>query len=151
MVIRKKETEEYIEKQEEKLSNKSIKYTRLSKREINKYKKKWIKTFTPQEFNLRDVKKLCYGLGTYLWHLFSYEFVGPFEGEEATVKFNKINKDVVLLFDNIEHIGYELKNLSNLTAEFLEEWEDVTIVDAAFTWTYSKTHEYEFGPFYYEK
>ena len=34
------------------------------------------------------------------------------------------------------------------------EWEfdvDVTIVDSEFSWTYSKTHEENLGPYYYER
>ena len=101
--------------------------------------------------NLKKVKKICYGSSAYLWHLFSFELVEFIEKEEAQEKFNKVNKDVVLLFDNIENVAYELKDVTILTAKFLEEWTDVTIVDSEFSWTYSKTHEYALGPYYYER
>jgi hypothetical protein len=77
--------------------------------------------------------------------------VEPLENNDAIDKFNSINKDKVIFFDNLENVAYELNNLGNMTAEFLEESWDCTIVDSDFTWTYSKTHEYDFGPFYYEK
>ena len=148
---KKKELKEYIDKQERKLVNNSIKYTRLSKNEIKKYKRRWIKTFTPSELDMRKVRKICYGECNYLWHLFSFECVECIENGEAEESLNKVNKDVVLLFDNINNIGYQLRNVSNLIASFLDEWTDVTIVDLGFTWTYSKTHEYGLGPYYYER
>lgn len=148
---RKKELQEYIDNQENIFEKNLIKYKRLSKRQVNQNKKKWIKVFTPKQVKLSNVKRLCYGESTYLWHLFSFEFVEALENNDAIEKFNSVNKDKAIFFDNLENVAYELNNLGNMTAEFLEESWDCTIVDSDFTWTYSKTHEYDFGPFYYEK
>lgn len=126
----------------------------LDKQEVKKYRKAWVRFYTPPEKSQRQIKKLCLSSWKYtpfLWHLFSFQFLPCREGEEAEKAYSLIEKGCCVLFDNINHLAYCLENGDTVTPDLLKTFIDVTITAEDFSWTYSKTHEEQCGPYFYKK
>lgn len=134
-------------------SEADIDFEIMTEKEVLEYKKQWLSVFAPKDADIRKLNKLClssrkiYG---FLWHLFSYEYIKTPYSEQATVLFDKKVKDTAVFIENTENLGYRIHNLSKLNSDYLNEWIDVTVTASDFSWTYSKTHESELGPYYYE-
>ena len=129
-----------------------IKYSELNKKEIDNYKEKWIATFSPDEANKKEIKKLCLSKKKYtpfLWHMFSFDFLSSEADPSAC--YNNADKRDCIIVSNVDEIGFVLTNADRLTSEMLNDFIDVTISDKAFSWTYCKTHESMCGPYYYKK
>lgn len=128
-----------------------IKSSLLPKKQASSYRKEWLSHFTPEEADWKKVKKICLkGCGcVYLWHLFSYEIVKGEEGQAAKELFEAELKEGCILFSNIGDFAFHLENAQKLSAEALEQFVDVTVTALDFSWTYSKTHEEELGPYFY--
>lgn len=136
------------------LKNLNIQYYPLSKKETAEYKKKWVEAFSPVDKNLKEIKKICLDnrkFTSFLWHIFSYEFLKCETEENAKLLFDKEEKSTGVLISNFDNIAFKLKNAENLSAELLEQFIDVTVTAGDFSWTYSKTHESMCGPYYYRK
>lgn len=143
----KAEFESFFEKE-------SIKAEPLSKKEIKAHKKEWINRFSPADADIKNIEKLCLKsrkYNTYLWHIFSFEFLNCVTNEEAEKLFDKENKLACILVNNEDNIAYRLENAQSLTAQMLKQFVDVTITAADFSWTYSETHEGMCGPYFYKK
>ena len=134
--------------------NLNIQYYPLSKKETTAYKKQWVEAFSPLDKNLKEIKKLCLDTRkstSFLWHIFSFEFLKCETEENAKILFNKENKSTCVIISNCDNIAYKLQNAENLSAELLEQFIDVTVTAGDFSWTYSKTHESMCGPYFYRK
>ena len=81
---------------------------------------------------------------------FSYEFLNA-ETDDAPRLYDVADKKECMLISNGPSLGFKLKNADLLTADVLNEFDDVTVTAADFSWTYSKTHEVYCGPYYYKK
>ncbi len=93
--------------------------------------------------------------GNFLWHVFSYEYVLCFKGDEAREEFDRIAYDKAIRF----HDGYggqitDITETGKITAASLDKEhkhgaQDVYIVAEDFSWTYVKTHENGWcGPYF---
>lgn len=129
----------------------------MADREIPKYRKRWIREFTPKgtpDTVVHEIKKNClYSLKytTFLWHLFSYGYQTCEEEQRAEECFDRIPKDSCVLISNVDSMAFVLENTASLTAKQLERFVDVTVTAEDFSWTYTKTHEYYCGPYFYRK
>ena len=134
--------------------NLNIKSQSLDKKEIKEYKKEWINKFATTDVNIKEIKKLCLNSRKYtsfLWHIFSFDYLNGENGEKAKTLFDQENKKSCVIVSNVDDIAYHLENAENITAELLEQFIDVTITASDFSWTYTKTHEDMCGPYFYKK
>ena len=88
---------------------------------------------------------------SFLWHIFSFEFLNCEIGDTAKNLFNQENKNKCILVNNVDDVAFQLENAENITAELLDQFVDVTITASDFSWTYTKTHEGMCGPYFYKK
>ena len=132
----------------------NINATLLSNKELEEYKKEWVDRLSPKDANIRKIRKLCVKnkrYTTYLWHLFSFNFLNCEIGDNANTLFDKTQKGSCVIVSNIDDLAYKLENAESLTVESLEQFIDVTITADDFSWTYSKTHESMCGPYFYKQ
>ena len=87
-------------------------------------------------------------------HIFSWELVNSNDyltGEKARHTFNKTNKAnawYIIPFER--NASVRILNFENITAEQLDEENEIYIVARDFSWTYIKTHEDDLcGPYFY--
>ena len=135
--------------------NFDICFEEMSEKEVREYKKQWLSVFAPKDANMRKLNNLCVNSShkykSFLWHLFSFEFVEAYTENQAQILFDKKLKDNAVILFNADDLGYRIHNLSNLNSDFLNSWYDVTVTAYDFSWTYSKTHEEYIGPYFYER
>ena len=134
--------------------NFNIQYYPMSKKETEEYKKQWVWAFSAAGVNLREIKKVCLDnrkFKSYLWHIFSFEFLKCQTGPNAKTAFDNENKSACVLISNCDDIAYKLRNSESISSELLEQFIDVTVTADDFSWTYSKTHEDMCGPYFYKK
>ena len=153
----KREMRKYFEDCRQKFKQKfdglGIEYSELSVGEYKKYKKLWADTYAPADADKRKIEQLCVQnaeYSTYVWHIFSYEFLNA-ETDDAPRLYDVADKKECMLISNGPSLGFKLKNADLLTADVLNEFDDVTVTASDFSWTYSKTHEVYCGPYYYKK
>lgn len=128
-----------------------IRFRALNKQEIKNYRKAWVHFYTPPEKSRRQTEKLCLSSRKYtpfLWHMFSFEFLPCKEKEEAEKSYSMTEKGSCIIFDNIHHLAYRLEKGDAVTTDVLESFIDVTVTAEDFSWTYSKTHEEQCGPYF---
>lgn len=126
----------------------------LSKRETTKHKEQWVDAFSPDGSNKKDIQQICLGTRknpSFLWHMFSFEFLNCEIEENAKALFDQENKSSCTIVSNVDDFAFVLKNAEKLNAELLEQFIDVTVTANDFSWTYSKTHEGMCGPYFYKK
>lgn len=130
-----------------------IEYSEFDSKEYKAYKAQWLDALCPADADKKAIRKICLEnrkYNTFLWHLFSYEYVKA-EEETAEAMFNACEKTACVLISNVDDFGFRLENARALTAEALNEFIDVTVTAADFAWTYSKTHEEGIGPYFYKR
>lgn len=140
---------------EQTLSKLGIKFYRLSNKEVDRYRKIWVEHYAPDSADLKQIKENCYRnkkYSTYLWHMFSWHYLHSKEEQEARDCFNQANKEQCTLVDNWSEHSYYLEDAEKLTDKILDElFADVTITANDFSWTYSKTHEFDCGPYFFSR
>ena len=122
----------------------------LNKKDYKKYKKQWVEQYAPTEKIKKEYLRSS-NFMAYLWHMFSFCFLDCIEGENACELFNQVNKTECVIISNIDYIAYKLKNAGGLTDDKIDDFVDITITASDFSWTYSKTHESDMGPYFYKK
>jgi len=122
----------------------------MTVRELKKYKNDWVNAFAPEGADMEDIKDMCISAG-YLWHIFSFEALDCQEVQIASEMYDAQEKQSCVLLSNIDPLGYRLENAEKLDAEALNQFIDVTVTASDFSWTYSKTHEYDLGPYFYKQ
>jgi len=90
--------------------------------------------------------------GTFLWHVFSWEKKRYYVRETANEAFNKRSKKRCIIFHQFSEEMLIVDDARSLRAELFKQfpYDDVYIVDDAFTWTYNITHHSDCGPYYSE-
>lgn len=126
----------------------------LSKKDLTKFKNQWLDHYSPDNCDKNEIRKICLSARRYtvfLWHLFSYEIVKCINEEKARAGFDAADKDIPCIFtDNLYDFGFKLDNISQITSDLLETFDDVMITAADFSWTYCKTHEEMLGPYFFK-
>ena len=135
------------------LKNKKINVIEIPKWGIF-LRKQWEDNFA-DHINSKEKKKIYLhdngGYCGYLWHLFSYEKRECLQGEEAEKAFNKECKSNCYVFYQHTNYALILENADILNLNDLQEESDIYITDKEFNWTYVKTHEIDFGPYFSRK
>lgn len=159
----KKEKERLVKEQTEEIlkifAENSVKAELMTEKQTAEFKKKWVDRFSPANADRKDIVNKCikgrfkqsvkvYKCTPFLWHLFSFEYVKP-EEDRARELYNKQSKETIFLFSSYENLVFKLENASVLDADFIEQFTDVVITSADFSWTYAKTHEEYCGPYFY--
>ena len=120
---------------------------------LKEFKKEWLLHFAAN-ISKRDIENKVVKTGNYIWHIFSWELVNSNDyltGEKARHAFNKVNKAnawYIIPFER--NASVRILNFENITAEQLDEENEIYIVARDFSWTYIKTHEDDLcGPYFY--
>lgn len=116
----------------------------------NEFFSKWLEVFAADIPN-KAIEKYVKAIGNYIWHIFSWELLDKsryLTGEAAKKAYDKIDKSDAIFIDWFEDeethdITWELK-----TANTLDSFIEVYVVDKNFKWTYIKTHENMCGPYF---
>lgn len=103
--------------------------------------------------HLSPKKKKEIYLRSYLWHLCSYEETAFLSGEAAVAAFKKQPKGKCTVFFELHDDAYLIENAASMSASDLLQasCEDVYVMDWNGQWTFMKTHEKEFGPYFIER
>ena len=110
----------------------------------------WLEVFAADIPN-KAIEKYVKAIGNYIWHIFSCELLDKsryLTGEAAKKAYDKIDKSDAIFIDwfkdeETHDITWELK-----TANTLDSFIEVYVVDKNFKWTYIKTHENMCGPYF---
>ena len=116
----------------------------------NEFFSKWLEVFAADIPN-KAIEKYVKAIGNYIWHIFSWELLDKsryLTGEAAKKAYDKIDKSDAIFIDwfadeETHDITWELK-----TANTLDSFIEVYVVDKNFKWTYIKTHENMCGPYF---
>jgi hypothetical protein len=130
-----------------------IKYTELSKSEVQEYMNCWFEKIVPKE-KQKSAREHCFSTrkyNNYLWHVFSYEDVPCIEGDSAKTEFDNNKREETVLILNYEKVGFIINNSNGIIAAELDEFNDIIITGKNFDWAYVHTHEQQCGPYYYNK
>ena len=89
---------------------------------------------------------------SYLWHIFSWDKKRYYMFGAANEAFNKLPKKKCIIFHQLSNEVLIIDDARDLRAELFKpfSFEDIYIVDEAFTWSYNITHESTCGPYYTE-
>lgn len=132
----------------------NIPFTQLPECEIFPYFARWLTNFAPDGSDPYRLLELCQpvsGQHGYPWHLFSFEVLDSAAPDHAKALYDSVEKKRCMLLCNISNRLFQLDDATALTAEVLDRFLDVTVTAADFSWTYSKTHEGNLGPYFYRK
>ena len=115
---------------------------------------KWLMSFAGN-VNKESLEKHVYEYGNYLWHIFSWELVDCFRGDDARRAFDEQEYSKAIMFrsgyaDNGAIIE-DLKETSKISADELDDIDDIYVAAEDFSWTYVHTHEEECGPYFCRK
>lgn len=129
------------------------------------YEKKWMKIFgdklSPEQIEKASIGNK-YG---FLWHAFSYGFIPCLEGDNARKAYDNAEKidatkafyEAVLSKDK-KSCSFSIREAGvvdgqYLTAKGIDEAENVEvyIIGKNEDWCYIRTHEQDFGPYFYVK
>jgi len=141
---RERELQHYYET----FSRLGIKACEIDKDLIDPYRNEWVEAFASPKKNIKKIKNVC---SMYIWHIFSFGFLGCFEEDEAAESYDAQNKNECVFISNISDVAFVLEDARALTAKILNQFIDVTITAKDFSWTYCKTHECDCGPYFYKK
>jgi len=138
------------------LQDNSIDIIEMTVQEQEEHKQEWFRNFIPSEKRQQAIDGHCFDKDDYcgyLWHVFSYNILDYLSNREAESAFDCVSKsDAILLVNWPERDGIascRLKNISNITANILALLTDVILTDSDFSWTYVKTHESKYGPYFH--
>ena len=119
----------------------------------NDFYENWMKSFCIgiSESTLRRFVKTK---GNFIWHIFSWKLIPAnryLSGKKAEKAFNEVSKRGAWYIDwftddHAHQIITELKD-----AESLSQFVEVYVVGKDFQWTYIKTHEDGFGPYFMKR
>lgn len=136
------------------LEKQNIKYTYPEKKGAH-YRSKWRKHFA-SHLTLDEQERIFMlpnsNYSSYLWHVFSWEKKRYYAREAANEAFNKLSKKKCIIFHQFSKEVLIIDDARDLRAELFKpfSFEDIYIVDEAFTWSYNITHESSCGPYYAE-
>lgn len=137
-----------LQRYNEAFSTLGIKATAIDPDSIEEYKKEWVDAFARPSRNITKIRNVC---AMYIWHLFSFGFRDCYEEDEADKKYDMQEKGECVFLSNIRNIAFIIEDATPLTSKLLSQFIDITITPKDFSWTYCKTHEGDFGPYFYKK
>ena len=107
---------------------------------------KWSKIFAS---SISTVEKNRVYFNQFRWHLFSYNLLMCEKDYDARTCFDKaIKTDVYMFYQHSDEV-YKIENPSLLKSTDFNKDDDIYIFDTKEKWTYIRTHESDFGPYFY--
>lgn len=138
--------------QKDLLPGKEIQVELLTESDAIEIRKTWEKVFAK---NLSRSEKDQIHFHEMFWHIFSYEKVDAVTGDKALAAFNKQKKEQCYLFYQEKTDVLKINRVADSkTPDILNRgagMADVYIFSSDFSWTYVKTHETDFGPYFCKK
>jgi hypothetical protein len=116
----------------------------------NEFYAKWLEAFgggIPKS----DIKKYIKVTGDYIWHIFSWDLAEKkryLTGAEAEKAYDQIDKRGAMYIDWFQDDHTKDMTWDLDQADALEKFVEVYVVGKDFQWTYIKTHEGDFGPYF---
>jgi len=98
-----------------------------------------------------DLKKYVASTGGYIWHVFSWELLDNkryLSGEAAKRAFDRAEKRGAIYIDWFQDDHTKDITWAQNEADALDAFTEVYVVGKDFKWTYIKTHEGGFGPYF---
>ena len=124
---------------------------------LKEFEKKWLFCFA-KDIAPKEIQKYVVSTGNHIWHIFSWELLpkGSYlVGDAARNAYNDLAKYERETALYIEPFGTgESFSLSwqNAVAEKLDDYTEIFVAAADFSWTYIKTHEGNYcGPYFYRR
>ena len=114
---------------------------------------KWLETFGG-DISRNDIKKHVASTGNYIWHVFSWELLGDkryLSGEAAKRAYDSADKRGAIYIDWFQDDHTKDITRAQNVADALDAFTEVYVVGKDFKWTYIKTHEGGFGPYFLER
>ncbi len=114
---------------------------------------KWIRVFC-KDCDKDKVNEHVREQGNLIWHTFSWELVAKekyLEGEQARKEFDGISKknaEFYVFYPEEERFVQDVKD--SMDSIFFDKFIEVYVVAKDYSWTYIKTHEDYFGPYFYK-
>ncbi|MBQ3528607.1 MAG: DUF4275 family protein [Clostridia bacterium] len=130
---------------EEAFSRLGINVTPLDRDTVAQLKTEWMNALSKKSKNQNKAKRLSEDC---IWHIFSFGLLRCDDEEVASRQYDNQNKYSCVFLSNIDDVGYRIENADALSAEILDQFIDVTVIASDFSWTYVKTHECDFGPYF---
>ena len=124
---------------------------------IKDFEKKWMSSFA-KGIDKKEIQKYVVSTGNYIWHIFSWKLLpqGSYlVGDDARKAYNNLSEQQRECALFIEPFG-DGKSFSmssqDSAAEKLDDYTEIYVAAADFSWTYIKTHEGDYcGPYFYRK
>ena len=128
---------------------------------LEEIKNKWIEVFAGHLTERERIDEIH--MDQLLWHVFSYDKKGCFEGAKARKSFDEFkNKEYYIFFENwvydfyvedydlldYKYKVFEVLNCNKIKAKDFNKDKDIYVVDKHFRWTYVNTHESYCGPYF---
>ena len=124
---------------------------------IRDFEKKWMSSFA-NGIDKKAIQKYVVSTGNYIWHIFSWKLLpqGSYlVGDAARKAYNNLSKQKRECALFIEPFGDKKSfflSCRDSAAEKLDEYTEIYVAAADFSWTYIKTHEGDYcGPYFYSK
>ena len=132
-----------------------INYTVMKKPGIKAYMNRWFLEIVPAN-NQDKARGNCLSTRKYqcyLWHAFSFGYASCEEETRAITGFDGCGKGGAVLILEMDYgkIGFTLDSINGITAEELNEFNDIIMTHKNFEWAYVHTHEGNCGPYFYQK
>ncbi|MBQ2712895.1 MAG: DUF4275 family protein [Clostridia bacterium] len=111
---------------------------------------KWLSVFG-NGVDKRLMKDHVTSYGNLLWHLFTWGKVPCLEGDEARKAFDDLQyTEAVRFYDGYSSHIEGVSVIGKISAKVVDKDKksDVYIVATDFSWTYVRTHELDFGPYF---
>ena len=116
----------------------------------NEFYAKWLEAFG-EGIPKSDIKKYVKSTGDYIWHIFSWDLAEKkryLTGAEAEKAYDQIDKRGAMYIDWFQDDHTKDMTWDLDQADALEKFVEVYVVGKDFQWTYIKTHEGDFGPYF---
>ncbi len=122
---------------------------------LNEFKREWLAHFATN-VSKNDIEDKALKQGNYIWHIFSWKLIDLKDyltGEKAREAFNNVNRQNAWYINPWGRITtVRTFDSAKITAEELENEDEIYVVANDLSWTYIKTHENDMcGPYFYKK
>ena len=124
---------------------------------IKDFEKKWMSSFA-NGIDKKAIQKYVVSTGNYIWHIFSWKLLplGSYlVGDAARQAYNNLSKEqreCALFIEPFEDGKSFSMSYRDSAAEKLDDYMEIYVAAADFSWTYIKTHEDDYcGPYFYRK
>ncbi len=116
----------------------------------SQFRAMWLQIFA-KDISQDDINKYVTSTGNLIWHVFSWNLTDKKKysvGEAAKSAFNKEDKEGALYLDWFQDEPCKTITRDLDCAGAFDNFVEVYVVAKDWSWTYIKTHEPDFGPYF---